>query len=84
MTDGFHVEWIDELPAQFRPSPFDEVAQRVAATGKVAQVESTENAVYTLASRLRKRYISQKLGVKVTGRATLDGWFIFIYPKEKK
>ena len=78
------VEWIEELPAQFRPSPFDEIAQRVASTSEVAKIASTKNAVYTLASRLRKRYKAQKLGVKVTGRATHGGWFIFIYPKEGK
>ena len=78
------IEWLEELPAQFRPSPFDEVAQRVVKTGQVAQIASTKNAVYTLASRLRKRFIAQKLNLKVTGRATHDGWFIFIYNKEGK
>lgn len=77
------VEWLDELPVQFRPSPFDEVAKRVADTGEVAKVESTKNSVYTLASRLRKRYKDQKLGLKVQGRATQDGWFIFIAKEGK-
>ena len=73
------VEWIDELPIQFRPSPFDAIAQRVFTTGKIAKIRSKENSVYTLANRLRHRFKVQELTVEVTGRATHDGWFIFIY-----
>ena len=73
------VEWLDEVPELYRSTPFDEVAQRVRDTGKVANISTTSKSLHTLAARLRKRFKD----LKVEGRTLPDGWFVYISEKEE-
>jgi len=79
MTD-ISVEWVEEVPERLWPSPYDELAQRVRESGKVAKLTSKEGSLHTLASRLRERYPD----LEVKGRTTPDGYFVFVYVKENQ
>jgi hypothetical protein len=70
------VEWVDEVPERlFRGSPYDEVAEGVRESGRVAKLPTSKGSLHTLANRLRHRY--KDLGVQ--GRTTADGHYVYIF-----
>ena len=74
MTD-ISVDWVDEVPERLRTSPYDEIAERVRESSKVAKITTSKGSLHTLANRLRHRY--PDLGIK--GRTTSDGHFVFVF-----
>ena len=81
MTD-ISVEWVEEVPERLRPSPYDEIAEGVRESGKVAKITTSKGSLHTLANRLRHRKTFNGLGIK--GRTTPDGHFVYVFTKEGK
>lgn len=75
-------ELVDEVPdsKRRRASQYDNMADQVRKTGKVARISSTQKAMSSVAQALKKRYPD----LDAYTRTLDDGFFVFLAQKESK